>query len=159
LRIRSLEVAPTAAARRLDRAHPVHDLVAGRRPSARMSTLAPTLVLGGARSGKSAFAEKLVCDSGRPRIYVATAAAGDAEMKSRIEHHRTRRGANWRTIEEPLALADTIVREATGDGAVLVDCLTLWLSNLMHAQGDVERETSALIAAIRRSSAPLVLVS
>ena len=105
-----------------------------------MTDLATTLVLGGARSGKSAFAEQLVGDSGLARIYLATATAGDDEMRSRINHHRARRGEGWTTVEEPLALVDALTREATHGRAVLVDCLTLWLSNLMMAERDPEVE-------------------
>src|SRR6266702_2401621 len=98
-----------------------------------MTDLATTLVLGGARSGKSAFAERLIADSGLARIYLATAGVGDDEMKARIAHHRAQRGAGWTTIEEPLALVDALTREATHGRAVLVECLMLWLSNLMIA--------------------------
>jgi len=120
---------------------------------------ATTLVLGGARSGKSALAEKLVRDSGLERIYVATAEAGDGEMRERIAHHRERRGADWRTVEAPLQLAETISREAGKGRIVLVDCLTLWLSNLMHADRDILRETSGLIEALQSAACPAVLVS
>ena len=124
-----------------------------------MSASGCTLVLGGARSGKSTFAERLVCDSGRARVYVATGEAGDAEMRERIAHHRERRGGDWQTIEEPLALAETLAREARADRAILVDCLTLWLSNLMHAGRDIEAESGRLSAALRSASGVLVLVS
>src|SRR5437868_732150 len=97
-----------------------------------------TLVLGGARSGKSAFAERLAAEAAAARVYVATATAGDDEMRERIAHHRARRGDVWRTVEEPLALVDTLTHESRTDNAILVDCLTLWLSNLMHADKDVE---------------------
>ena len=90
-----------------------------------------TLVLGGARSGKSAFAENLARESTLPVAYIATALAGDAEMAARIAHHRARRPANWRTVEAPLALADALEAHAVADGCVLVDCLTLWLTNLL----------------------------
>jgi adenosylcobinamide kinase/adenosylcobinamide-phosphate guanylyltransferase len=93
-----------------------------------MTELATTLVLGGARSGKSAFAEKLVGDSGLARIYLATATPGDDEMRLRIAQHRAQRGEGWTTVEEPLALVDALTRAATHGRAVLVDCLTLWLS-------------------------------
>ena len=124
-----------------------------------MASTATTLVLGGARSGKSAFAERLARAEGGDAIYVATATAGDEEMRARIAHHRDRRGEGWRTVEEPLALAEVIRREAAGGGAVLVDCLTLWLSNLMHAGRDVEAETAGLIAALDGAGGPVVLVS
>jgi adenosylcobinamide kinase/adenosylcobinamide-phosphate guanylyltransferase len=107
-----------------------------------------TLVLGGARSGKSAFAERLVRDSGLARAYVATATAGDDEMAARIAHHRDARGTGWRTIEEPLTIAQAIEREAAADRAVLVDCLTLWLSNLLETGRDIAAETAKLTAAL-----------
>jgi adenosylcobinamide kinase / adenosylcobinamide-phosphate guanylyltransferase len=124
-----------------------------------MSAVASTLVLGGARSGKSTFAEQIVRESGLDRVYIATAVAGDDEMQSRIAHHRQRRGDGWRTVEEPLHLVDAISREAAGGRILLVDCLTLWLSNLMHAGADTAREAKRLIAAIEGVACPVVLVS
>lgn len=121
--------------------------------------LRPTLVLGGARSGKSRFAEQLACESGLARVYLATATAGDDEMRARIAHHRAQRGAGWRTVEEPLRLADALTREAGEHRVVLVDCLTLWLSNLMHAARDVEAETEALSEWLRETRHPVLLVS
>ncbi len=119
-----------------------------------------TLVLGGARSGKSAFAERLVADAARTKLYLATATAGDDEMRERIAHHRARRGDGWRTIEEPLALVETLRREDRADNAILVDCLTLWLSNLMHAGKDVDGESRRLSACLRETRAQkIVLVS
>ena len=112
-----------------------------------MAALATTLVLGGARSGKSTFAENLVRDSGRVCVFVATATAGDEEMRERIARHRAERDKNWRTIEEPLAIADIVAHESAADRAILIDCLTLWLSNLMHAGRNVEAETLNLLAA------------
>ena len=119
----------------------------------------PTLVLGGARSGKSRFAEQLACESGLGRVYLATATAGDGEMRARIAHHRAQRGDGWRTVEEPLTLVDTLSREAGEGRVVLVDCLTLWLSNLMHASRDVEAETKALAEWLRGTRHPVLLVS
>jgi adenosylcobinamide kinase/adenosylcobinamide-phosphate guanylyltransferase len=116
-----------------------------------------TLVLGGARSGKSAFAETLA--HAPDRVYVATATAGDDEMRERIAHHRARRGEGWRTIEEPLELVAALAREAGAGRAVLVDCLTLWLSNLMHAERDVEAQTRELVACLREARGAVVLVS
>jgi adenosylcobinamide kinase/adenosylcobinamide-phosphate guanylyltransferase len=118
-----------------------------------------TLVLGGARSGKSAFAERLVAETQATRIYLATATAGDDEMRDRIAHHRARRGDGWRTIEEPLALVDMLAREDRVGNAILVDCLTLWLSNVMHANKDVAAETRQLAALLRETRANIVLVS
>jgi adenosylcobinamide kinase/adenosylcobinamide-phosphate guanylyltransferase len=102
------------------------------------------LVLGGARSGKSAFAERLVEESGLAPIYVATAEAGDPEMIDRIATHRKQRGTAWRTIEVRDRLEEALAAEAGEGRAVLVDCLTLWLSNLMLAGADIEARTQAL---------------
>ncbi len=113
---------------------------------------AVTLVLGGARSGKSAYAEALLGGG----TYLATATAGDAEMAARIAAHRARRGNAWRTLEEPLELAATLVK---CKGPVLVDCLTLWLTNIMQAGGDVDAQTQALVAALQDLAGPVVLVS
>jgi adenosylcobinamide kinase/adenosylcobinamide-phosphate guanylyltransferase len=124
-----------------------------------MSELATTLVLGGARSGKSAFAEKLVRDSGLARIYLATATAEDDEMKARVAQHRTQRGEGWTTVEEPLALVDALTREAVRGRAVLVDCLTLWLSNLMMAERDPEIEARRLTRFLGVAKYPVVFVS
>lgn len=93
-----------------------------------------TLLLGGARSGKSAFAEQLAAAHKGQVVYIATATSGDAEMAQRIAHHRGRRPAGWRTVEAPLALADALTANAAPDTCVLVDCLTLWLSNLLFQQ-------------------------
>ena len=124
-----------------------------------MTVLATTLVLGGARSGKSAFAESLVRDSGLARIYLATATAEDDEMKARVAQHRTQRGDGWTTIEEPLALVDALTREATRGRAVLVDCLTLWLSNLMMAERDPDVEARRLTRFLGVAKYPVVFVS
>ena len=118
-----------------------------------------TLVLGGARSGKSAYAESLARADGGERVYLATATAGDREMAERIAHHRNRRGPDWITMEEPIALADAVMRESRPGRTILVDCLTLWLSNLMLAERDVEAETRDLCAGILSSSGPVILVS
>jgi adenosylcobinamide kinase/adenosylcobinamide-phosphate guanylyltransferase len=117
------------------------------------------LVLGGARSGKSAYAEKFVTESGLEPVYVATAASGDAEMAERIAEHRARRAPAWRTIEEPERLEATLSAKAGEGRALLVDCLTLWLSNLMLVGADIETRTRALCEAIQRSPGLLVLVS
>ena len=124
-----------------------------------------TLVLGGARSGKSHHAETLItghidasASTMRP-AYIATAEAGDGEMVTRIAQHRARRGDRWRTEETPLALADMIVA-ATSDGQpALVDCLTLWLSNVMHAALDLDAETATLLDAFTHAQGPVVCVS
>lgn len=91
------------------------------------------LILGGARSGKSALAERRAGESGLAVTYIATAQAGDAEMAQRIAHHQARRPAHWQLVEEPLHLADTLRTHAASDRLLLVDCLTLWLSNLLFA--------------------------
>ena len=116
-----------------------------------------TLVLGGARSGKSRHAEGLITALPPPWTYVATAEAGDEEMAARIKSHRERRGAQWRTIEAPRELAKAL--SACGDGPVLVDCLTLWLSNLMLAEANVEEEIAQLEETLAATKGPLVLVA
>ena len=118
-----------------------------------------TLVLGGARSGKSRYAERLVTAQPGPRIYLATATAGDAEMAERIRHHREQRGSGWTTVEEPLALAERLREVACPDGAVLVDCLTLWLSNLMGGNHDVDAAGAALVDVLPKLAGPVVFVS
>jgi adenosylcobinamide kinase/adenosylcobinamide-phosphate guanylyltransferase len=118
-----------------------------------------TLVLGGARSGKSRHAESLITASAPPPwIYIATAQALDAEMTERIGHHRARRGAGWQTMEAPHELAGA-VGNTPADTALLVDCLTLWLTNRMLAEADIEADTAALEAALARRRGPTVLVS
>ncbi len=117
------------------------------------------LVLGGARSGKSAYAERLVAGSGLEAIYVATATPGDSEMAARIAEHRKRRGAEWRTVEAPDDLEGALTVEAGEGRAVLVDCLTLWLSNLMLAGADVEARGPALAGMTQRLSGLCVFVS
>jgi adenosylcobinamide kinase/adenosylcobinamide-phosphate guanylyltransferase len=124
-----------------------------------MSELATTLVLGGARSGKSRCAEALIADSGLQRIYVATAAAADDEMADRISRHREDRGPDWLTIEEQFDLAGVLLREAHPGRALLVDCLTLWLSNLMLAEKDTGKASCELCGVLPRLPCPIVLVS
>ena len=124
------------------------------------SALPPlTLVLGGARSGKSRYAESLVEGQSGGCLYLATGAAGDAEMAVRIQAHRERRGARWRTVEAPLDLVAGIEAAVGRDRCVLVDCLTLWLSNLMAAGRDIEAEAVALLRALPRLAGPAVLVA
>lgn len=117
-----------------------------------------TLVVGGARSGKSAFAERLVVQSGRPRRYIATAEAWDNEMRDRIALHRNDRGADWTTVEAPLDLA-TALAAARTEEAILVDCATLWLTNHLLADHDLVAETATLVAALVACPAPVVIVS
>jgi adenosylcobinamide kinase/adenosylcobinamide-phosphate guanylyltransferase len=115
-----------------------------------------TLVIGGARSGKSAWAEAAILATGAPAYYLATATAGDAEMEERIRHHLARRGAFWTTVEEPTELASRL-RDI--GRPVLVDCLTLWLTNLLLAERPIERECEAFLAALAQLPGPIVLVS
>jgi adenosylcobinamide kinase/adenosylcobinamide-phosphate guanylyltransferase len=123
-----------------------------------MSSVAKlSLVLGGARSGKSRYAESLITALPPPWSYVATAEAGDAEMAARIAAHRARRGSSWRTIEAPRDLAAAI--KSCHTTPVLVDCLTLWLSNLMLADADVNAEVGRLEEALAATVAPVVLVA
>lgn len=117
-------------------------------------------VLGGARSGKSRHAEALVRSlSPGPWTYIATAQAFDAEMEERIARHRADRGDGWVTVEAPHDLAGALVSAGGGPGAVLVDCLTLWLTNRLLAEADLSAETDAFVAVLRRTAAPVVLVS
>jgi adenosylcobinamide kinase/adenosylcobinamide-phosphate guanylyltransferase len=118
-----------------------------------------TLVLGGARSGKSRHAERLVLASGLTPVYIATAEALDAEIAARIAEHKRRRGEQWRTVEEPLDLVGVLHEQCRPERAVLVDCLTLWLTNLMVAGRPVRAETAALVAALSELTGTLVLVS
>ncbi len=117
-------------------------------------------ILGGARSGKSAFAQQRAIASGLPVVYLATAQAGDAEMVERIARHRADRPADWGLVEEPLALAAALRTHAAANRCLLVDCLTLWLSNLL-AVGD-ERlavEIDALLDALPTLPGCILLVS
>lgn len=116
-----------------------------------------TLVLGGARSGKSRHAEALVEALPAPWTYIATAQAYDDEMRQRIAEHRARRPAGWQTVDAPIELAEAI--EARSDRPILVDCLTLWLTNLILAERDTADARAALIAACERATAPIVMVS
>ena len=120
---------------------------------------AVTLVLGGARSGKSAHAEGLIAAQDGIPVYIATAEPGDDEMAERIAAHRARRGEGWRTLEAPLELAAALREEAKAGNAVLVDCLTIWLSNLLFAARDVDAEIATLMAALAEGKGPVVLVS
>jgi adenosylcobinamide kinase / adenosylcobinamide-phosphate guanylyltransferase len=118
-----------------------------------------TLILGGARSGKSRHAEALVMAEAASGTYIATAEPGDSEMAARIAEHRSRRGAFWRTVEAPLDLAPAILAEAKADRPILVDCLTLWLSNVMLAGRVPAHEGETLCAALRTARGPVVLVA
>ncbi|WP_279479209.1 bifunctional adenosylcobinamide kinase/adenosylcobinamide-phosphate guanylyltransferase [Aureimonas sp. SK2] len=115
-------------------------------------------VLGGARSGKSALAERLVAESGLAPLYLATGRAFDAEMAARIAEHRERRPPPWATVEEPLHLAEALAREARASRAVLVDCLTLWLTNLMLEERDVPAAFDALAETLQAPLPGLVVL-
>jgi adenosylcobinamide kinase/adenosylcobinamide-phosphate guanylyltransferase len=117
-------------------------------------------ITGGARSGKSAFAEKLASTLNGKRAYIATAQALDAEMAAKIEKHREDRGTMWDTYEEPLAVAELLAKLSRSYDVALLDCLTLWLSNVMaRADGDVQSRSDELIAAIRGFKGSCIVVS
>lgn len=119
------------------------------------------LILGGARSGKSRLAEQQAAGSGLKVIYIATGQARDAEMAERIRQHRDRRPASWALVEEPLALAQVLQREAAADRCLLVDCLTLWLSNLLLDADPhcLARERESLLGGIAGLPGRIILVS
>lgn len=116
-----------------------------------------SFVIGGARSGKSRYAEGLIAALPPPWAYVATAEAGDVEMAQRIDAHRSRRDSNWQTVEAPRDLAAAL--EKCRPKPVLIDCLTLWLSNLMLAEADIEAEIVRLERALTAATSPVVLVA
>lgn len=117
-----------------------------------------SLIVGGARSGKSAFAERLVTSANRPRAYIATSQAFDAEMEAKIAQHRQDRGPDWQTIEAPLDI-ETALAAALPNSVVLIDCLTLWLGNLMHAEADIDAEITKLLSILSTAPTPVVCVS
>ena len=116
------------------------------------------LVTGGARSGKSRYAEQRTRELGSAPVYIATAEAFDAEMADRIAQHQKRRGPEWQTINAPLDLSQAL-READGRGPCLVDCLTIWLNNLMFHERDIAAATQALISVIHKRVDPVILVT
>lgn len=118
-----------------------------------------TLVLGGARSGKSRHAEALVAAAPGPRVYIATAQVWDEEMADRVARHRQDRGPGWTTVEEPLDLPGALRRHAVAGTNVLVDCLTLWLSNLMMDEADIPARTAQLLETLAAVEGRVVLVS
>lgn len=120
-----------------------------------------TLILGGARSGKSRLAEQLAADSGLPVTYIATSQPLDSEMNARVRLHRERRPADWGLVEEPLALAAVLRAEATEGRCLLVDCLTLWLTNLLMLEDPqrLERERDALLDCLATIAGTVILVS
>lgn len=117
-----------------------------------------TLVLGGARSGKSGLAERLTEHTRLPKTYIATAEPRDQEMRVRIAEHQSRRGDDWRTVDAPLDLAAALRRVPPGQ-VCLVDCLTLWATNRMLAGHDPDKDSDDLIAAIDENQSDLILVS
>lgn len=117
-----------------------------------------TLVLGGAASGKSEFAEGLVTGTGRGPVYLATARVHDGEMREKVNRHKELRGQGWRTIEEPLD-AGRALATISGDTAVLLDCATMWLSNHLLAENDLAEAEAGLMAGLALCAAPVVVVS
>ena len=120
------------------------------------------LILGGARSGKSAYAEQLA-EAYKEKIYLATAdnsfSQQDDEMSARIKAHQSRRGEQWRTMEEPLAIDDIIESESRCGTVILIDCMTLWLSNLMHKELDLTHHTAQLIESLKKAEGAVIMVS
>ena len=117
------------------------------------------LILGGARSGKSGYGESMAKQTDLDVIYVATAQAHDQEMSERIAQHQLDRPKHWLTIEEPLALADVIQAHSKSNSVVLVDCLTLWLMNVMHHELDLAEQVNALLATLEQAPGLVILVS
>lgn len=117
-----------------------------------------SLVIGGAASGKSSFAETLVTGTGRSRVYLATAQAFDEEMREKLARHRDRRGSGWRTVEEPFDVGRALAG-ISGDSAVLLDCATMWLSNHLLAENDLAEAEAGLMAGLALCAAPVVIVS
>ncbi|MEM6306902.1 MAG: bifunctional adenosylcobinamide kinase/adenosylcobinamide-phosphate guanylyltransferase [Pseudomonadota bacterium] len=116
------------------------------------------LVLGGAASGKSAYAENLCMASGLSRTYIATSQAWDDEMRAKIVAHQAQRGPDWTTIEEPIDLTGAIAQVPQGH-VCLVDCLTLWLTNIMLADHDIPHATDRLCTGIHEHPGPIIIVS
>lgn len=117
-----------------------------------------TVVTGGAKSGKSRFAEDLVTGSGLRRVYVATAQVWDDEIRAKVDAHKTDRGTGWNTVEAPRDIVAALQGVTAGD-VVLLDCATMWLTNIMLAEADIESETAALLAALASCPAPVVIVT
>ena len=116
------------------------------------------LVLGGANSGKSRVAEQLIVATGRPRRYIATAQAWDDEMRAKIAQHRLQRGPDWTTVEAPLDLTEAL-EAARAEDIILLDCATLWLSNLMMAKRDIQSACAGLCTALTQAPCPVTIVS
>ena len=117
-----------------------------------------TFVLGGAASGKSLYAESLVTDTGAPRVYIATGEAWDDEMRAKIAAHVDQRGPGWRTLEAPLDVAPALASVAE-DEVALLDCATMWMSNHLLAENDLEAETARLLDALAACKGKVVVVS
>ncbi|MBP0047301.1 bifunctional adenosylcobinamide kinase/adenosylcobinamide-phosphate guanylyltransferase [Marinobacterium sp. AK62] len=117
------------------------------------------LILGGARSGKSRLAEQLADASGAAVTYIATAQPHDEEMQARITRHQADRPAHWITLEEPLSLASTILSQQAPDRCLLIDCLTLWVTNQLLDEADLQAERQALCAALENARGEVILVS
>ena len=119
------------------------------------------LILGGVRSGKSRLAEQHAIATHLPVVYIATAQAQDAEMQERIQHHQTNRPQHWTVLEEPLALAQALQAQAMDGRCVLVDCLTLWLTNLLCLQNEIrlQQETETLLETLPNLPGEIILVS
>ncbi|MEQ1789180.1 MAG: bifunctional adenosylcobinamide kinase/adenosylcobinamide-phosphate guanylyltransferase [Rickettsiales bacterium] len=116
-------------------------------------------ILGGARSGKSQYAEELASNAGRLKVYVATAEVLDDEMEKRIEIHRARRGNDWKVVEIPIDIPIQITNHSYANSVILVDCLTLWLSNLLHKKIDVNAQIDSLLEALKITQSEVILVS
>ena len=121
-------------------------------------TPALRLVLGGANSGKSQVAEQLIVATGRPQRYIATAQAWDDEMRAKIAKHRRQRGLGWTTVEAPLDLTD-VLAAAKPEEIVLLDCVTLWLSNLMMAERNIQTACAELCTGLTHAPCPVIVVS
>ena len=128
-------------------------------PTSPRPTVRCCLVVGGARSGKSRYAQELAEASGLRPIYLATATAWDDEMRMRVADHKAARDGRWHTIEAPLDLVQSLDEASSPDRVVLVDCLTLWLTNLVLGDRDVAAATTGLVAWLRQARGPVVLVS
>jgi adenosylcobinamide kinase/adenosylcobinamide-phosphate guanylyltransferase len=142
---------------------PIANPLATRKPATRTPPMPAStkslLVLGGARSGKSRHAQAIVEARGGALVFIATAQAFDGEMTDRIARHRADRDARWRTVEAPLELPAAITAADRPGATLLVDCLTLWASNLLLAEADTDAAAEALVTTLARIEAPIVLVS
>jgi adenosylcobinamide kinase/adenosylcobinamide-phosphate guanylyltransferase len=124
-----------------------------------MNTKRHILILGGARSGKSAYGESIGEAHQGPLTYVATAQAHDNEMKARIDTHVKRRGKRWRTLETPIELSKTLAGSAAPENFIVVDCITLWLTNVMLAGEDAQHAIDTLVGTLQHADGTIVLIS